>query len=87
MEELIHINQLLEFDKLKVSPGIAKMFFWEKFIDCRFSPGHPHHLPDPIFGEEGGAAGNGQRGNDFQHEGEVQPGLPLPLQRSAHHHR
>lgn len=44
------------------------------------SPGHPDHLPDKISGEEGRAAGNVQRRNYLQHEGEVRPHLPLPLQ-------
>lgn len=44
------------------------------------SPGHPDHLPDTISGEERGAAGNVQRRNYLQHEGEVHPRLPLPLQ-------
>lgn len=86
MEELIQINQSLEFDKLKAGVEMLRCSggSWH-LVDCPLSPGHPDHLPDPILGEEGGAAGNGQRGHALQHEGEVHPRLPLPLQRPARH--
>lgn len=89
MEELIHISQTLEFDKLKVQKTATnkhKSCFFS--LNCSlFPPGHPNHLPDTISGEEGGATRNGQRRNYLQHEDEIQPHLPLPLQRSAYHHR
>ncbi len=96
MEELILVSQTLEFDKLKVNTHIhthkmnvcmifiCQLLSWTFILkkDKMFlsSSGHPDHLPDTIFGEEGRTAGNVQRRNSVQHEGEVYPRLPLPLQ-------
>lgn len=98
VEELIHVSQTLEFDKLKVNSGNSKRDFeplghsFRKSSKCfcpclfyLFVSGHPDHLSESVSGEEGRAAGNVQRRNYLQHEGQVHSCQPLPLQRSAPH--